>query len=156
MVVARGRLAATEVVALQDVSMEVEPGEALGLVGRNGSGKTTLLKLISGIFKPTSGRIAVGGRVGSLLELGAGFHQDFTGRENVYLNGSIHGLSKARIRELDGHPLPDRRLEVVPEGPQQGRPDQPRRARVPHGPDPQVSPAGDPQEAAADPAAAGP
>ena len=100
MVVARGRLTATEVVALDDVSMEVEPGEALGLVGRNGSGKTTLLKLISGIFKPTSGRIAVGGRVGSLLELGAGFHQDFTGRENVYLNGSIHGLSKARIREL--------------------------------------------------------
>jgi len=100
MVVSRGRVTATEVVALDDVSMEVEPGEALGLVGRNGSGKTTLLKLISGIFKPTAGRIAVGGRVGSLLELGAGFHQDFTGRENVYLNGSIHGLSKARIREL--------------------------------------------------------
>jgi len=100
MVVARGRLTATEVVALDDVSMEVEPGEALGLVGRNGSGKTTLLKLISGLFKPTAGRIAVGGRVGSLLELGAGFHQDFTGRENVYLNGSIHGLSKARIRAL--------------------------------------------------------
>jgi ABC-type polysaccharide/polyol phosphate transport system ATPase subunit len=100
MVVARGRLATREVWALRDVSLEVEPGEALGLVGRNGSGKTTLLKLASGIFKPTSGRIAVGGRVGSLLELGAGFHQDFTGRENVELNGSIHGIPKARIREL--------------------------------------------------------
>jgi len=100
MVVARGRLTTTEVQALNDVSLEVEPGEALGLVGRNGSGKTTLLKLVSGIFKPTEGRIAVGGRVGSLLELGAGFHQDFTGRENVFLNGSIHGLRKARIREL--------------------------------------------------------
>jgi ABC-type polysaccharide/polyol phosphate transport system ATPase subunit len=100
MVVARRRLATAEVWALRDVSLEVQPGEALGLVGRNGSGKTTLLKLVSRIFKPTSGRIAVGGRVGSLLELGAGFHLDFTGRENVYLNGSIHGLSKARIREL--------------------------------------------------------
>jgi ABC-type polysaccharide/polyol phosphate transport system ATPase subunit len=99
-VVARRRLASTEVWALRDVSLEVEPGEALGLVGRNGSGKTTLLKLITGLFRPTAGRIAVGGRVGSLLELGAGFHQDFTGRENVYLNGSIHGLRKARIREL--------------------------------------------------------
>ncbi len=100
LVVARRRAATSEVWALRDVSLEVEPGEALGLVGRNGSGKTTLLKLVSGIFKPTSGHIAVGGRVGSLLELGAGFHPDFTGRENVYLNGSIHGLSKARIREL--------------------------------------------------------
>jgi ABC-type polysaccharide/polyol phosphate transport system ATPase subunit len=99
-VVARGRTPTSEVWALRDVSLEVEPGEALGLVGRNGSGKTTLLRLVSGIFKPTSGRIAVGGRIGSLLELGAGFHQDFTGRENVYLNGSIHGLSRARIREL--------------------------------------------------------
>src|SRR5205823_7358741 len=85
--------------ALRDVSLQTEPGEALALVGRNGSGKTTLLRLVSGIFKPTSGRVAVGGRVGSLLELGAGFHPDFTGRENVYLNGSIHGLSRSRIRE---------------------------------------------------------
>ena len=100
LVVARGKVATTEVWALRDVSLEAEPGEALGLVGRNGSGKTTLLRLVSGIFKPTSGRVAVGGRIGSLLELGAGFHPDFTGRENVYLNGSIHGLSRARIREL--------------------------------------------------------
>src|SRR5262249_41103286 len=86
--------------ALRDAPLEVEPGEAVGLVGRNGSGKTTLLRLVSGIFKPSEGRVAVGGRVGSLLELGAGFHQDFTGRENVYLNGSIHGLPKARLTEL--------------------------------------------------------
>ncbi|HWH05162.1 MAG TPA: ABC transporter ATP-binding protein, partial [Gaiellaceae bacterium] len=77
----------------------VEPGESVGLVGRNGSGKTTLLKLLSGIMKPSEGRVAVGGRIGSLLELGAGFHPDFSGRENVFLNGSIHGLRRARIRE---------------------------------------------------------
>jgi ABC-type polysaccharide/polyol phosphate transport system ATPase subunit len=99
-VVARGRAATSEVWALRDVSLEVAPGEALGLVGRNGSGKTTLLKLISGIFSPTSGRIVAGGRVASLLELGAGFHLDFTGRENIFLNGSIYGLSRARVREL--------------------------------------------------------
>ena len=98
--VAPGRARAREVQALRAVSLTVEPGEAVGLVGRNGSGKTTLLRLISGIIKPSSGRVEVAGRVASLLELGAGFHQDFTGRENVYLNGSIHGLSRARVREL--------------------------------------------------------
>jgi ABC-type polysaccharide/polyol phosphate transport system ATPase subunit len=100
LVVARGRGTTTEVWALRDVSLHADPGESLGLVGRNGSGKTTLLRLLSAIFKPTSGRVEVGGRVGSLLELGAGFHPDFTGRENVYLNGSIHGLPRGRIREL--------------------------------------------------------
>ncbi|MGE5691105.1 MAG: ABC transporter ATP-binding protein [Pseudomonadota bacterium] len=94
-----GRGTATDVWALRDVSLAVEPGEAVGLVGRNGSGKTTLLKLVSGILKPTSGRLAVDGRVGSLLELGAGFHPDFTGRENVFLNGAIHGLGRAAVRE---------------------------------------------------------
>jgi ABC-type polysaccharide/polyol phosphate transport system ATPase subunit len=98
-VVARRRSRPSEVVALRDVSFRIEPGSAVGLVGRNGSGKTTLLRLISGIIKPTSGRVDVGGRVGSLLELGAGFHPDLTGRENVFLNGSIHGLKRAYVRE---------------------------------------------------------
>jgi ABC-type polysaccharide/polyol phosphate transport system ATPase subunit len=99
MIVARGRVRGADVVALRDVSFAVEPGSAVGLVGRNGSGKTTLLRLLSGIIKPSSGTVAVGGRVGSLLELGAGFHPDLTGRENVYLNGSIHGLGRVAVRE---------------------------------------------------------
>jgi ABC-type polysaccharide/polyol phosphate transport system ATPase subunit len=99
LVVARARTRAHEVVALRDVSFAVDPGSAVGLVGRNGSGKTTLLRLLSGIIKPSAGEVAVGGRVGSLLELGAGFHPDLTGRENVFLNGSIHGLNRAYIRE---------------------------------------------------------
>jgi ABC-type polysaccharide/polyol phosphate transport system ATPase subunit len=95
---ARGR----DVWALRDVSFAVEPGSAIGLIGRNGSGKTTLLRLLAAIIKPTSGRVAVGGRVGSLLELGAGFHPDFTGRENVFLNGAILGLKREYIRrQLD-------------------------------------------------------
>jgi ABC-type polysaccharide/polyol phosphate transport system ATPase subunit len=88
-----------EIWALRDVSAAIEPGETVGLVGRNGSGKTTLLRLIAGIFGPTGGQISVGGSVGSLLELGAGFHPDFTGRENVYLNGAVHGLKRDYIRD---------------------------------------------------------
>jgi ABC-type polysaccharide/polyol phosphate transport system ATPase subunit len=99
LVFARSHARGSDVWALRDVSFAVEPGSAVGLVGRNGSGKTTLLRLLSGIVKPTSGRVEVGGRIGSLLELGAGFHPDMTGRENVYLNGSIHGLRRAVIRE---------------------------------------------------------
>src|SRR5881227_1633879 len=98
-IVARGRSRPKEVVALEDVSFAIERGGAVGLVGRNGSGKTTLLRLISGIIKPSSGRVDVGGRVGSLLELGAGFHPDLSGRENVFLNVSIHGLKRAYVRE---------------------------------------------------------
>jgi ABC-type polysaccharide/polyol phosphate transport system ATPase subunit len=98
--VSRGRDKWREVEALRDVSLTVEPGDAVGLVGRNGSGKTTLLRVVSGIIKPTAGRVEAGGRIASLLELGAGFHPDFTGRENVYLNGSIHGLSRARVNEV--------------------------------------------------------
>jgi ABC-2 type transport system ATP-binding protein len=99
LVVTRGRARGRDVWALSGVVLDVEPGEAIGLVGRNGSGKTTLLKLIGGIIKPTRGRVEVGGRVASLLELGAGFHPEFTGRENVFLNGAIHGLKRAYVRE---------------------------------------------------------
>ena len=97
--VLRGRTQPSDVWALRDVSVDVAPGEAVGLIGRNGSGKSTLLRLVAGIIRPTSGAIAVGGRIGSLLELGAGFHPDFSGRENVFLNGSMYGLRRAEIRE---------------------------------------------------------
>jgi ABC-type polysaccharide/polyol phosphate transport system ATPase subunit len=99
LVVTRGRSGAQEVWALRDVSVHVAPGEAVGLVGRNGSGKSTLLRLIAGIIRPTTGAAVAGGRVGSLLELGAGFHPDFTGRENVELNGALQGLTRAAIHE---------------------------------------------------------
>ena len=98
-IVRRRRTKPVEVWALRDVSFRIDPGEAVGLIGRNGSGKTTLLRLIAGIFKPTSGTVSVGGSVGSLIGLGAGFHPEFTGRENVYLNGAIHGLPRQYIRE---------------------------------------------------------
>ncbi|MBN1295426.1 ABC transporter ATP-binding protein [bacterium] len=84
--------------ALNDVSFNIRPGETFGIVGVNGSGKSTLLKLITGIMRPDSGSIHVRGRVSALLELGAGFHPDLTGTENVFLNGSIMGLTRAEIR----------------------------------------------------------
>jgi ABC-type polysaccharide/polyol phosphate transport system ATPase subunit len=83
--------------ALRDVSLQIGPGETVGIIGPNGSGKSTILKLISRIIEPTSGRVQVNGQVGALLELGAGFHPDLTGRENIYLNGSILGLTRAQI-----------------------------------------------------------
>jgi ABC-type polysaccharide/polyol phosphate transport system ATPase subunit len=98
-IVRRRHVRPTEIWALRDVDLQIEPGESVAFVGRNGSGKTTLLRLIAGIFGPSSGRLQVGGSVGSLLELGAGFHPDFTGRENIFLSGSIYGLSRAIVRE---------------------------------------------------------
>jgi ABC-type polysaccharide/polyol phosphate transport system ATPase subunit len=96
-VLRRRHLRRTEVWAVRDASFSIEPGEAVGVIGRNGSGKTTLLRLIAGIFRPSSGHLEVGGSVASLLELGAGFHPDFTGRENVFMNGAIHGLKRKYV-----------------------------------------------------------
>src|SRR2546426_3245031 len=96
--IVRFRMRADELWALHDVSFEVPAGQTLGLIGPHGSGKTTLLKIIAGILRPTEGRVMTRGRIAELLALAAGFHPELTGRENVYLNASILGLSR---RETD-------------------------------------------------------
>lgn len=94
------RTPSEEIWALKDVSFDVQPGEIVGIVGRNGAGKSTLLKLLSRITEPTEGRAVITGRVGSLLEVGTGFHSDLSGRENAYLSGAILGMRRAEIDRL--------------------------------------------------------
>jgi lipopolysaccharide transport system ATP-binding protein len=89
---------AEHILALRDVSFQIEPGERVGIIGRNGSGKTTLLRVLAGITRPTRGKISIKGRMGVLIELMAGFHPELTGRENIYLNGAIMGMSKKEIK----------------------------------------------------------
>src|SRR3989440_545759 len=102
-----GRRAPKEVLwALRDVSFTVQQGEVVGIVGRNGAGKSTLLKILSKITYPTSGRVRARGRVAALLEVGAGFHEELTGRENIFLNGSIMGMKKKEV---------DAKLEAIVE-----------------------------------------
>jgi lipopolysaccharide transport system ATP-binding protein len=95
----RGAPSSREFWALKDISLSVERGEVLGIIGHNGAGKSTILKLLSGVLKPTAGTIAVNGSLSALIEIGAGFHPDLTGRENIFLNGAILGLSRARVRQ---------------------------------------------------------
>lgn len=91
----------SDFLALQNLSFSISDGERVGIVGRNGAGKSTLLKTICRIYEPSSGKVSVHGRIAPLLEIGAGFHPEFTGRENIYFNGTILGYSKEQLRAIE-------------------------------------------------------
>jgi ABC-type polysaccharide/polyol phosphate transport system ATPase subunit len=91
----------SEFLAVKQVSLTIGPGERMGIVGHNGAGKSTLLKALCRIYEPSSGEVVVHGRIAPLIEIGAGFHPEFSGRENIYLNGAILGHSKARLRDIE-------------------------------------------------------
>lgn len=97
----RNRSSYHEFEALKNVSFSIPDGQVVGIIGRNGSGKSTILKIIAGVYLPTSGRVSVSGKVAALIELGAGFHADLTGRENILLNGLLLGLTKREIQACE-------------------------------------------------------
>ena len=99
MVITRGRRTYEKREVLKGITFQIKKGEAVGLIGKNGCGKSTLLKLLTKIIYPDKGYISVQGRVSSLLELGAGFHPDMSGRENIYLNAAVFGLSRKEIKK---------------------------------------------------------
>ncbi|MDZ7734094.1 MAG: ABC transporter ATP-binding protein [Acidimicrobiia bacterium] len=93
------RRAVRDLWAVRDLDLRIEPGETVGLLGRNGAGKSTLLRMMAGVSEPTEGRVVVRGRIAPLISVGVGFHQELTGRENVYVNGMLLGLSRAQVEE---------------------------------------------------------
>lgn len=96
-----GQAAHSDFWAVKDVSFEIKAGDRVGIIGHNGAGKSTLLKALCRVYESTDGRVSVNGRIAPLLEIGAGFHPEFTGRENIYLNGSILGYSKRQLKEIE-------------------------------------------------------
>ena len=114
---ARKRHAHEEFWALKDINFDIKQGDRVGIIGRNGAGKSTLLKILSRITEPTSGRVSIKGRVASLLEVGTGFHPELTGRENIFLNGAILGMSKMEIKGKFDEIVAFRRSREIPRYP---------------------------------------